>query len=163
VTSQNSIKEGEGMGFAFSRYKNSASYCGIAAHLGVAPNTGRVTLIKMWSVTDAGEIINPDGLKNQIEGGMIQSASWALLENVEYDNTKVISRDWYSYPILRFDNIPQVEVHLIDRPDQPPLGAGEAAQGPATAAVVNAIYAASGVRIRHLPVDNELLKFSLKN
>lgn len=158
MTAKTSLEEGEGIGFAFSRYKNSASYCGIAASVGVDPVTGSVALKKMWSVTDSGEVINPDGLKNQIEGGMIQSASWALMENVEFDKNQVISRDWYSYPILRFDNIPEVEVHLIDRPDQPPLGAGEAAQGPATAAVINAIYAASGVRIRNLPVDVSLLR-----
>ena len=150
----------EGLGIAFSRYKNSASYCSVAALVEVNRNSGAVKVKKMWSVIDSGETINPDGLKNQTEGGMIQSASWALKEQVKFDQNHVTSKDWASYPIFRYNDTPETEVEVIDRVDQLPLGAGEAAQGPATAAIVNAIYHATGIRIRELPVDQELLKLS---
>jgi len=145
----------EGLGFAFSRYKNSASYCSVAANVYVNPSTGSVQIKKMWAVIDAGETINPDGLKNQTEGGMIQSASWALKEKVQFDENHITSLDWETYPIFRFPDIPEVEVEIINRPEEPPLGAGEAAQGPATAAVINAIWDATGIRIRDLPVRKE--------
>ncbi|WP_339715290.1 molybdopterin cofactor-binding domain-containing protein [uncultured Kriegella sp.] len=153
-----SLKDGEGLGHAFSRYKNNAAYCAMAAHVHVNEITGNVQVKKMWAVVDAGETINPDGLKNQMEGGMIQSASWALKEEVRFDALHVTSLDWNSYPIFRFPDVPEVEVEVIDRIDQPPMGAGEAAQAPATAAIVNAIFDAVGVRIRELPVSKELIK-----
>ena len=108
---------------------------------------------KLWAVIDAGEVINLDGLKNQTEGGMIQAASWTLMEEVKYDQTHVTSLNWNSYPMLRFANVPQVHVSVIDRPSLPPVGAGEAAQGPTAAAIANAIYQASGKRIRELPIS----------
>ncbi|WP_149304234.1 xanthine dehydrogenase family protein molybdopterin-binding subunit [Pareuzebyella sediminis] len=148
----------EGLGFAFSRYKNSASYCAMAALISVNTDSGKVRVKKMWAVVDSGETINPDGLKNQTEGGMIQSASWALKEEVKFDAEHITSLDWNSYPILRFPDTPEVQVEVIDRVDQPPVGAGEATQAPATAAIVNAIFDATGIRIRRLPVDPELLK-----
>ncbi len=143
--------ENEGLGIAFSRYKNSATYCAVAA-LVDATDPNRPEVRQMWAFADAGEVINPDGLKNQLEGGMIQSASWALYEEVDFDSQHVTSQDWNTYPILRFQEAPTVEVRLIDRPDEPPLGAGEASQGPATAAIVNALYRATGSRYRELPV-----------
>ncbi len=146
-----SPEEGQGIGIAFSRYKNAASYCAVAA-LVDGSKQDRPVVRRMWAVVDSGEVINPDGLKNQIEGGMIQSASWALMEEVKFDNQHVTSHDWNSYPVLRYQEVPLTEVRVIDRPDQPPLGAGEAAQGPATAAVVNAYYAATGTRVRDLPI-----------
>ncbi|MEO5997823.1 MAG: molybdopterin cofactor-binding domain-containing protein [Chitinophagaceae bacterium] len=141
-----------GMGIAFSRYKNSGAYCATAALVSVDPSDGAVRVRKMWSVIDAGEVINPDGIINQTEGGMIQSASWTLKEQVLFDKKQVTSRNWNNYPIFRFSDVPEVEVALIDRPDKEALGAGEAAQGPAAAAIVNAIYRACGKRIRNLPV-----------
>lgn len=147
----------EGVGYAYSRYKNSAAHCAVAAHLAVDAESGKVHLLKMWAVVDAGECINLDGIKNQIEGGMIQSASWALLEEVKFDAQHVTSLDWAGYPILRFPDTPQVEVEVIDHPNEPPLGAGEASQGPATAALINAIANATGLRIRDLPVNEKLL------
>ncbi|WP_031426545.1 xanthine dehydrogenase family protein molybdopterin-binding subunit [Flavimarina sp. Hel_I_48] len=154
-TQKPELAENEGLGFAFSRYKNSAAYCSVAAHVHVNSKTGSVQVKKMWAVIDAGETINPDGLKNQTEGGMIQSASWALKEKVLFDENHITSLDWETYPIFRFPDIPEVEVEIIDRPEEPPLGAGEAAQGPATAAVINAIWDATGIRIRDLPVKKE--------
>ena len=101
---------------------------------------------------DAGLVINPDGVKAQIEGGMVQSASWTLLEELEFDADGKHSLDWASYPILRFDAVPDVQVDLMSRPDEPPVGVGEAAQGPMAAAIANAVYHATGQRIRRLPI-----------
>ncbi len=105
----------------------------------------------MWSAIDAGEVINIDRIKNQTEGGMIQSASWTIKEQVKFNNKFITSSDWGTYPILRFNDVPDVEVEVLNQPDEEALGAGEAAQGPACAAVVNAIYRAGGGRIRDLP------------
>ncbi|SDD86935.1 CO or xanthine dehydrogenase, Mo-binding subunit [Pricia antarctica] len=156
-TSRIDLAEGEGLGYAFCHYKNETAYFAVAAHVKVDRKNGAVQLKKMWAVIDAGETINPDGLKNQTEGGMIQSASWALKEAVRYDARHITSLDWNSYPILRFPETPETEVEVIDRPDQPPVGAGEVAQGPATAAVINAIFNTTGVRIRELPVTTDAL------
>lgn len=156
LTQSEKTKPGEGIGFAFSRYKNVATYCAVAAKLAANPKTGQARVLKMWSVIDAGEVINPDGIKNQTEGGLIQAASWTLKEEVRFDREHVSSRDWVSYPIFRFSDVPETEVVVIDRPTEKPLGAGEAAQGPAAAAIVNAIYRACGQRIRNLPVKIEV-------
>lgn len=155
----NKIQKGdhEGLGHAFARYKNSSSYCAVAVWVRVDRKSGTIQLKKMWAVVDSGEIINPDGLKNQIEGGMIQSASWALKEEVKFDQNHITCLDWITYPILRYNEIPEIEVELIEQSDEPPLGAGEASQGPATAAIVNAIYDATQVRIRQLPIQRQLL------
>lgn len=148
----------EGIGYAFSRYKNRASYFAVAALVSVNRNSGKPIVKKMWGVIDAGECINPDGLKNQTEGGMIQSASWCLYEQVTYDSHHINSLDWVSYPIIRAGEVPELEVEVIDRANEAPLGAGEAAQGPSTAAILNAIFDATGVRIRNLPIDQADLK-----
>ena len=141
-------KIGEGIGYAFSRYKNSGSYCSVAALVAVEKSSGHVQVKKMWAAIDAGETINMDGLKNQTEGGMVQSASWTLKEEVKFDGQHITSLDWMTYPIFRYDDIPETEVAVINRPDEPPVGAGESSQGPTAAAVANAIYHACGVRVR---------------
>lgn len=150
------IASGEGVGYGFSRYKNTASYCAVAAKVQVDLSAKIVKPIKMWAVLDAGEAINTDGLKNQTEGGMIQAASWTLKEAVQFDRQEITSKDWGGYPIVRYDVAPETEVVIIDRPDQPPMGAGEAAQGPAAAAIANAVYRACGKRIRALPLEKAL-------
>ncbi len=152
MTSGQLVGQGEGIGYAFSRYKNSASYCAVAAKVSVDSSSGKVQVQHMWGVIDAGEVISPDGLKNQTEGGMIQSASWTLREEVRFDQQHVTSLHWDSYPIFRFEDAPQVDVAIIDRPNEPPLGEGEAAQAPSGAAVANAVYRACGQRVRHLPI-----------
>ena len=154
MTRNQSVGRQEGLGYAFSRYKNTASYCAVAAKVAV-PSSGKVQVQQMWGVIDAGEVINPDGLRNQTEGGMIQSASWTLREEVRFNEQHITSLDWDSYPIFRFADVPVVEVAIIDRPDEPPLGGGEAAQGPSGAAIANAVYRASGQRIRQLPITSE--------
>lgn len=150
------LSAGEGLGYGFSRYKNTASYCAVAARVHVDLPAKKVRPVKMWAVLDAGEAINPDGLKNQTEGGMIQAASWTLKEAVRFNGQEITSKDWATYSILRYDAIPETGVVIIDRPDQPPLGAGEAAQGPAAAAIANAVYAACGRRVRELPLEERL-------
>ncbi len=143
-----------GRGIGFCRYKNLGSYVAIIAEVAVAEEV-RVT--QAWAAVDVGQIINPDGVKNQIEGGMIQAASWTLKEQVRYDREQVTSRDWDSYPVLTFREAPLAHVQLIDRPDCPPVGAGEGAQGPMAAAIANAIYNAMGVRLRDMPFTRERL------
>ena len=100
---------------------------------------------------DAGQIVDPDGLENQLEGGVVQAASWTLKEQVRFDRTRVTSVDWETYPIITFPEIPEIETVLIDRPGAPYLGAGEATQGPTVGAIANAVYDAIGVRLRDLP------------
>jgi CO/xanthine dehydrogenase Mo-binding subunit len=150
---------GRGRGFAFARYKNLDAYTAIAAEVEVEHETGRVRPLRFVAANDSGQIVNPDGIRNQIEGGIVQSASWTLHEALTFDNDRVISRDWAAYRMLRFPDLPdKVEVHLIDRPGQPFLGTGEAAQGPAAAAIANAIEDATGARIHELPLTRKRVK-----
>ena len=141
-----------GRGVAFARYKNLATYLALCLEVEVDPLTSQPRARRAVIAADAGEIVNPDGLRNQLEGGLIQSLSWSLKEAVRHDGRRIVSRDWASYPILRFSEIPEVEVVLIDRPGEPFLGAGEASQGPAAAALANAIFDACGARVRDLPL-----------
>ncbi len=146
-------REGQGKGFAFAKYKNIAAYCAIALDLEVERDTGRVRLGRAVAVDDSGQAVNPDGIRNQIEGAIVQSASWTLFEEVRFDRSRILSRDWASYPILRFtDLFKSVDVDVINRPGQPFLGTGEAGQGPTCAAIANAVADASGARIRQLPL-----------
>jgi CO/xanthine dehydrogenase Mo-binding subunit len=110
---------------------------------------------RLTIAVDAGLVINPDGVVNQIEGGAIQATSWTVKEQVSFDRLGVTSDSWESYPILRFTEVPAVDVEVLDRPDEPSLGAGEAAQGPTAAAIANALSAAIGVRVRQLPLTSE--------
>jgi nicotinate dehydrogenase subunit B len=152
MTSQVTVADGEGLGYAFSRYKNTAAYAAVAAKVRVDKATGEVQVQKMWASVDVGEVINVDGLTNQLEGGMIQSASWTLMEEVTFTDKEITSVDWSSYPIFRFGDIPEVEVALIDRPDLPVEGGGEVSMPPSGAAIANAVYRASGKRSYELPI-----------
>jgi CO/xanthine dehydrogenase Mo-binding subunit len=144
--------EGRGRGFAFARYKNLAAYCALALEIEIHRETGRVRVIRAVSAVDAGQVVNPDGIRNQIEGAILQATSWTLYEGVTFDDTRITSIDWSTYPILRFDAVPDsIDVHIIDRPGLPFLGAGEAGQGPTPAAIANAIADATGRRLRDLP------------
>ena len=140
-----------GRGIAFAKYKNLASYCAVIADVTVDRRTGKVAITRAVSAVDAGLIINPDGVVNQIEGGIIQSASWTLKEHVGHDRQRITMRSWADYPILTFPEVPAIEVHLINRPEERPLGSGEGSQGPTGAAIANAVFQATGVRIRDLP------------
>ena len=153
---------GTGRGFAFARYKNLAAYCAIAAEVEVDRDTGRVRLARAVAAIDGGQVVNPDGLKNQIEGAILQSMSWTLFEAVTFDAGGVGSVDWATYPILRFDGVPDsVEVHLMDRPGEPFLGCGECGQGPTAAAIANAVADATGARLRDLPLTRDRLLAAL--
>lgn len=148
-----------GRGFAFARYKNLAAYCAIACEVEIEPDIGRIRMVRAVAAVDAGEIVNPDGIRNQTEGGILQSMSWTLYEAVQFDATRITSADWSTYPILRFAAVPDsIDVHLIPRPGQPFLGAGEAAQGPASAALANAVANAAGQRLRDIPFSRERAK-----
>lgn len=154
--------EGRAYGFAFARYKNFASYCAVAVEVEVSPDTGRVRLVRAASAVDAGQIVNPDGLTNQIEGAILQSASWTLFERVGFNDTRITTIDWSTYPIMRFDAVPEaVDVEIINRPNQPFLGSGETAQGPTAAAIGNAVSRAIGVRLRDLPLTQGRIRAAL--
>ena len=142
---------GAGQGLAVARYKNAKSWCAVAVEVEVGDDAG-VVLRRAVVAVDAGEVVDPDGLAAQLEGGFVQAASWTLLEAVAWDRDGITSRDWDSYPILRFDAIPEIETVLVDRPGEPFLGAGEAACGPTGAAIANAVFDATGVRARRLPL-----------
>jgi CO/xanthine dehydrogenase Mo-binding subunit len=150
---------GRGRGFAFARYKNFAGYAAIAMEVDVQRDTGRIRVLRAVAAVDSGEAVNPDGIRNQIEGGIIQSLSWTLFEAVTLDPTRTTSVDWGGYPILRFPSVPDfIEVHIISRPGQPFLGTGEAAQGPAGAALANAVADATGTRLREVPFTPERVR-----
>jgi nicotinate dehydrogenase subunit B len=148
-----------GFGFAFARYKNLAAYCAIATEVEVNRETGRPRLVRAVAAVDSGQVVNPDGLINQIEGAIVQSMSWTLYEAVTFDDTRITSIDWQTYPILRFNAVPDsVEVHIINRPGLPFLGSGETGQGPAAASIANAIANATGKRLRNLPLTRKRIK-----
>src|SRR4029077_13312062 len=128
---------GKGRGIAFARYKNIAAYCAIVAAVEVEEE---VRVPHVWCAADAGLVINPDGAANQLEGGIVQAISWALKEGVRLDTAGISSRDWESYPGLRFSDVPETAVDPVDPvSDTPPLGVGEAAGGPTVAAIGNAV------------------------
>ena len=145
---------GIGHGIGFARYKNTGAYCAVVAEI---ESTEDIRVRKLTLAVDVGEAINPDGVINQIEGGAIQATSWVLKERVRFDRRRITSTSWTEYPILRFSEVPEVEVELIQRTDMDPLGAGEAAHGPVTAAIANAVFDALGVRVRHLPITRDSL------
>jgi CO/xanthine dehydrogenase Mo-binding subunit len=153
---------GRGRGFAFARYKNLAAYAAVAVEVAVDRESGRVRLVRAVAAVDSGEAVNPDGIRNQIEGAILQAASWTLYEAVRFEARGIVSRDWSTYPILGFGAAPErVEVHVVDRPGTPYLGTGEAGQGPTAAALANAVADATGVRIRELPLSAARVKAAI--
>jgi CO/xanthine dehydrogenase Mo-binding subunit len=155
-------KAGHGVGFAFAQYKNLMAYFATAMEVSVERETGHVRIERVVAVVDCGQIVNPDGVRNQIEGGIVQSSSWTLFEQTTFDTQRITSYDWGTYPIMRFTSMPRsIEVHLIDRPGKPFLGVGEAAQGPTAAVLANAIANATGIRLRDLPLAGARLKAAL--
>jgi nicotinate dehydrogenase subunit B len=151
-------KPQRGRGIGFARYKNIASYCAVCLEVLIEPGSHNIRVVRAVLAADAGEIVNPDGLRNQLEGGLIQSLSWSLKEAVQHDGRRIRSRDWSSYPLLSFSEVPPVELELISRPGEPFLGAGEASQGPTSAALANAVFDATGLRLRELPLTPGRLK-----
>jgi CO/xanthine dehydrogenase Mo-binding subunit len=141
-----------GRGIGFCKYKNLGSYCAVIAEVRLE---AQLRIVRAWAAVDVGRVVNPDGVKNQIEGGIVQASSWTLKEAVRFDRHFVTSLQWEQYPILTFAETPHVAVELIDRPEQASKGAGEGAQGPTGAAIANALYNAAGVRVRELPLTRD--------
>lgn len=154
LRAQCAAQEGWGVGVAYARYKGKGAYCAVVAQVQV---TDVVRVHALWVAADLGLVVQPDGAKLQLEGGAIQSTSWAVKEAAHFDDTAITSNDWEHYPILRFSEVPQVHVHLMARDDQASLGAGEATQGPTTAAIANAVFQALGVRVQQLPMTAQTL------
>jgi len=148
---------GRGRGFAFARYKNKAGYAAIVVALQVDEE---IRLAHVWCAADAGLVVNPDGVLNQLEGGIIQSASWVLKEQVRFDNG-VTSLDWETYPVLKFSEVPEIDIAFVNTKDEAPLGIGEVTAGPTAAAIGNAVSHALGIRIRDLPLTRERIMTAL--
>jgi CO/xanthine dehydrogenase Mo-binding subunit len=146
------LAEGRGHGIGFAKYKNLGAYCAVVAEVEVEHE---VRVKRLVVAVDVGLVVNPNGVVNQIEGGSIQSSSWTLKEQVKLDERGITSLGWEDYPILKFSEVPAVEVELIDRPELPAVGAGEAAQGPTAGAIANAVAHALGLRVRKLPLTSE--------
>ncbi|MEE6308724.1 molybdopterin cofactor-binding domain-containing protein [Plantactinospora veratri] len=151
-------EESVGYGIGFARYKDRGAYCAVLAEVEARHE---VRVRRLTLVVDVGRVVNPDGVRNQIEGGAVQATSWTLKERVRFDRWRVTSADWENYPILRFGEVPQVDVHLVDRPSEPSVGAGEAAQGPTAAAIANAVADALSVRVRDLPITADRIVAAL--
>jgi len=151
---QDGIGHSIGYGIGFSRYKSTGAYCAAVAEVEVGED---IRVRRLTLAVDVGEAINPDGVINQIEGGAIQATSWVLKERVRFDATRITSNSWTEYPILRFSEVPDVDVEIISRPEVDSVGAGEAAHGPVTAAIANAVFDALGVRLRDLPITRDRL------
>ena len=153
---------GEGRGFAFARYKNLGAYCAVALALRVEHETGRIRLGRVVAAVDSGQPVNPDGIRNQIEGAIVQAASWTLYESVRFDRKRVLSTDWSGYPIMRFPSVPElIAVHIVPRLGLPFLGTGEAGQGPTAAAIANAVRDATGARLRDVPLSAHKVKAAI--
>ena len=149
---------GHGLGLAWSRYKNKAAYACVAVELDIDQD---ITLRHVWCAADAGLVINPDGARNQLEGGIVHAASMTLKEQVTLGGDGITSLDWSHYPILTFSEVPAIEVVIVDNPDQPTLGMGECTFGPTAAAIGNAVSHALGVRIRDMPLTRDRIAAAL--
>ncbi len=146
------VSEGTGLGIGYARYKGTGAWCAVVAEVEAA---AAVRVRRLWTAVDVGRVVNPDGVRNQIEGGAVQATSVTLLERVRFDRRRITSDSWESYPILPFSAVPEVRVELAPGDGNPSVGAGEAAQGPTAAAIGNALVAAIGVRVRDLPLTPE--------
>jgi nicotinate dehydrogenase subunit B len=151
---------GCGRGLGFARFKNTGSYCAVVALVSVDET---VEVQKLWAAVDAGLVINPAGVISQVEGGMLQAASWVLKEAVPTDGTRLIAESWKDYPILTFAETPETRVEIITYPESPSSGVGEVSLGPTAGAIANAVASAFGMRIRELPLTRErLMKAALE-
>jgi CO/xanthine dehydrogenase Mo-binding subunit len=149
---------GKGLGLAFARYKNRAAYAAVVAAVTVQET---VRVDRVWAVVDAGLVVNPDGARNQLEGGIVQAVSWTLKEQVRLDEQGIASRDWDSYPILKFSEVPEMQVELVDGAGNPSIGVGECTVGPTAAAIGNAVTHALGVRIHDMPLTRDRVMAAL--
>jgi CO/xanthine dehydrogenase Mo-binding subunit len=151
-----------GRGMAFVKYENNRTYVGMVSTVEVVRATGVIAAKHFAVVQDSGQIINPDGVKNQIEGNVVQTVSRTLIERVRFDRSHVTSLDWQSYPILTFPDVPEVEMELIDRPHEKPWGVGEPSAAIVSAAISNAVFDAVGIRLRSVPFTPDKVLAALK-
>jgi CO/xanthine dehydrogenase Mo-binding subunit len=152
---------GHGRGFGFARYKNKAAYFACVVELDVEEE---ISVRHVWCATDAGLVVSPDGVLNQLEGGIIQAISWVTKEQVRFDNdapTGSVAFDWETYPVLKFSEVPEISMELLNTKDEVPLGVGEVAGGPIAGAIGNAVYHALGARIHALPLTRERIMATL--
>jgi CO/xanthine dehydrogenase Mo-binding subunit len=147
-----------GRGMAYIHYKNNETFVAMAMEVEVDRATGEIAVRRVCCAHDCGLMINPDAVRAQVEGNILQTLSRTLYEETTFDRARVTSVDWASYPLLRFPAVPRLEIALIDRRDEPPLGAGEAASSPVPAALANAVFDATGVRLRSVPFTSDKLK-----
>ena len=152
-----------GLGLAYLRYELYRTYVGAVAEVAVNRSTGETQVRRFFVAHDCGQIINPDGTRNQIEGNIIQTTSRVMKERVTFDRRMVTSLDWASYPILTFPEVPEVVIDLIDRPDTPPWGVGEATAAVVAPAISSAIFAAVGHRVRSVPFTPEVVKSAMQS
>jgi CO/xanthine dehydrogenase Mo-binding subunit len=150
-----------GRGIAFLRYENTKTYVALIADVLIDRTSNIIRIERITAAVDSGLIITPDGILNQLEGAILQGASWALKERVRFDRQRVTSRDWSSYPILTFPELPEIDIVLLNHPELPPMGAGEAGLPPVPAAIANAFFNATGKRLRELPFDSAQVKAAL--
>jgi CO/xanthine dehydrogenase Mo-binding subunit len=153
-------RDGKGRGIGFTQYKGDETYVAIAMEVEVDAG-GRIRVTRVAATHDCGQVISPDGVRSQVEGCILQTIGRTLYEEVKYDRDHVTSRDWSTYPILTFTDLPEMKIELIDRPDQPPRGAGEAATAPVAAALANAVFDATGVRLRRVPFTAPRVKAAM--
>jgi CO/xanthine dehydrogenase Mo-binding subunit len=153
----------KGRGVSYIKYELVRTYVGVVADVTVNRKTGKVTVERFYVAHDCGQIINPDGLRNQIEGNIVQTVSRTLLEDLQWDASRVTSLDWKSYPILTFPDVPEVVIDLIDRPNERPWGAGEPAAAVVPSAIANAIYDAVGARMRSVPFTPDKVTAALRS
>ena len=154
------MSDGVGRGIGMARYKDWGAYCAVIAEVEAETE---ITLRRLTIAVDVGQVVNPDGVRNQIEGGATQAASWTMRERVRFDRRRVTSRDWETYPIFRFSEVPDISVAIIEREDEQSVGAGEAAQGPTAGAIANAVADAIGVRVRGLPITKEAVLAAIES
>ena len=149
---------GIGRGLAYLHYKNNETYVAMAMEVEVDKRSGAIRVRRVGCAHDCGLIINPDAVRLQIEGSILQTLSRTLYEEVRFDQARVTSVDFASYPLLRFPDVPDIAIDLVIRPTDPPLGAGEAAATPVPAALANAVFDATGIRLRTVPFTPERVK-----
>jgi nicotinate dehydrogenase subunit B len=152
--------EGHGRGMGFARYKSVGAYCAVIADVEVAE---QVRVRRLCIAVDVGMVVNPDGVRQQIEGGALQALSWTLMEAARFDRTRLLGQNWEDYPMLRFSQVPQVDIVIVERPGEPSLGSGEASLGPTAAAIGNAVFDALGVRVRDLPLTPERIMLAMED
>jgi CO/xanthine dehydrogenase Mo-binding subunit len=152
-----------GRGMAYIHYDLSRAWVAVVAEVEVTQSKGSIRVLRLFVVQDCGQIINPDGVRNQIEGNLVQTTSRTLMEEVTFDRSTVTSSDWASYPIITFPDVPEVVIELIDRPEEKSFGSGEPSAAVVPAAISNAVFDATGVRLRSVPMTPSKVLAAIAN